>query len=334
VPESQSPEALAPPAAFAPEAMEPAPTPASCEDRQQNGDETALDCGGSCSACADGSSCNSDDDCQSGRCTTGRCAAPSCDDGVRNGDEPSVDCGGSCPSCPNGRACGEPGDCQSAVCSPQGCAGGIAQCCQEPSCNDGVANANESDVDCGGRCRNCPTGRACNGPGDCQSAVCGGAACPGGAAPCCQAPSCSDGVQNGDEPVVDCGSAACGLCAVGDACSEDANCTSGFCAATGRCEDLGTCTDGVQNGRETATDCGGGTCPRCADRLPCTVAEDCVNNNCFNDVCISCGSGVIDGTETDIDCGGADPFCRRCDPGRRCLINSDCASGFCNNGVC
>jgi hypothetical protein len=90
----------------------------------------------------------------------------------------------------------------------------------------------------------------------------------------------------------------------------------------------------VPNGRETATDCGGGTCPRCADRLACRVPDDCLNDNCFGDVCISCGSGVIDGTETDIDCGGADPFCEPCAAGRRCLINGDCASNFCNNGFC
>jgi hypothetical protein len=331
-PEAEVPEVLTP-GSFAPEAMEAAPTAFSCEDQQQNGDETGLDCGGSCGACADGAGCSDDDDCQSGRCAMGRCAAASCDDGVQNGDEPSVDCGGPCRSCPSGRACSEPDGCQSGVCSSGGCADGIAQCCQAATCNDGVANADESDVDCGAQCPSCATGRVCNGPNDCESGVCSSADCPGGAEQCCQAPSCSDGVQNGNEPVVDCGNAACGLCAVDSDCTEDAQCADGFCDR-GRCADPGTCTDGALNGRETATDCGGGTCPRCADRLSCTVPDDCINDNCFNEVCISCGSGVIDGTETDIDCGGADPFCRRCDPGRRCLVNGDCASGFCNNGFC
>jgi hypothetical protein len=44
----------------------------------QNGDETGVDCGGSCEACA------------------------TCDDGVQNGDETGIDCGGSCAPCETG----------------------------------------------------------------------------------------------------------------------------------------------------------------------------------------------------------------------------------------
>ena len=43
----------------------------------QNGDETGLDCGGSCPAC------------------------PTCVDGIQNGGETGVDCGGKCPACGN-----------------------------------------------------------------------------------------------------------------------------------------------------------------------------------------------------------------------------------------
>ncbi|MEL6535346.1 MAG: di-heme oxidoredictase family protein, partial [Bacteroidota bacterium] len=46
-----------------------------CTDGMQNGDETGIDCGGSCTAC------------------------PTCSDGEQNGDETGVDCGGSCGSC-------------------------------------------------------------------------------------------------------------------------------------------------------------------------------------------------------------------------------------------
>jgi hypothetical protein len=329
---SPMPEGLQP-GPIQPEAMDPSSIPPTCGDQLPNGDETAVDCGGSCTGCADGADCNTDLDCQSGRCSTGRCAPPSCDDGVSNGGEPSVDCGGPCPNCPTGRACSEPGDCQSAVCAAGGCAAGVAQCCQAATCTDGVANADETDVDCGGDCPDCPTGLACDDEDDCQSGVCGSDDCSDGADQCCQAPSCDDGVQNGNEPLVDCGNLNCGLCALGSDCSDDAQCASDFCD-DGSCTNPGTCTDGMQNGRETATDCGGGTCPRCGDRLACRVADDCINDNCFGNVCISCGSGVIDGTETDVDCGGADPFCQRCAPGQRCLINVDCASNFCNNGFC
>ncbi|MEZ4988189.1 MAG: T9SS type A sorting domain-containing protein, partial [Saprospiraceae bacterium] len=53
----------------------PAPT---CDDGIQNGDETGVDCGGSCAPCA------------------------TCDDGIQNGDETGVDCGGSCAPCGGG----------------------------------------------------------------------------------------------------------------------------------------------------------------------------------------------------------------------------------------
>ena len=48
---------------------------ASCFNGIQDGDETGVDCGGSCNPCA------------------------TCDDGIQNGDETGVDCGGSCDPC-------------------------------------------------------------------------------------------------------------------------------------------------------------------------------------------------------------------------------------------
>ncbi|WP_452598134.1 M43 family zinc metalloprotease [Pontimicrobium sp. MEBiC01747] len=50
-----------------------------CDDGIQNGDETGVDCGGSCEPCN---------------------TPPTCDDGIQNGDETGVDCGGSsCEPC-------------------------------------------------------------------------------------------------------------------------------------------------------------------------------------------------------------------------------------------
>ena len=47
------------------------PPPPPCLDGVQNGDETDLDCGGSCAAgCADGLKCLADEDCLSGTCDT------------------------------------------------------------------------------------------------------------------------------------------------------------------------------------------------------------------------------------------------------------------------
>ncbi len=99
----------------------------SCTDGQMNGDEEAVDCGGSCEACAsceDGVLNQSEVDIDCG----GPCApCGTCDDGLMNGLETGIDCGGRCGACP-------------------------------PTCDDGLQNQNEEGIDCGGSCRfACPS---------------------------------------------------------------------------------------------------------------------------------------------------------------------------------
>ncbi len=97
-----------------------------CSDGIQNGDETGVDCGGSCDPC------------------------PTCNDGIQNQGEEDIDCGGPCPACPT---------CDDGI-QNQGeedvdCGGPCAPC---PTCNDGVQNGDETGVDCGGSCGPCPPG--------------------------------------------------------------------------------------------------------------------------------------------------------------------------------
>jgi len=81
---------------------DPEPT---CNDGEQNGDETGVDCGGpdceACPTCDDGEQ-NGDEtgvDCGGPDCD----ACPTCDDGVQNGDETGIDCGGpDCDPCSTG----------------------------------------------------------------------------------------------------------------------------------------------------------------------------------------------------------------------------------------
>lgn len=47
-----------------------------CDNGRLDGDESDLDCGGSCSACIDGKICHVDGDCQSGYCESGICTTP------------------------------------------------------------------------------------------------------------------------------------------------------------------------------------------------------------------------------------------------------------------
>jgi hypothetical protein len=67
----------------------------------------------------------------------------------------------------------------------------------------------------------------------------------------------------------------------------------------------------MKNGSETDVDCGGGTCPACADGLACSTAADCSSGVCTANICtgVSCTDGIKNGTETGLDCGGACPAC-------------------------
>jgi hypothetical protein len=313
---------------------EPVPLAPSCTDGVQNGDETGDDCGGSCpDRCQSGGGCGSDADCGEGLfCapSSSQCADSSCNDSVLNGTESAEDCGGDCPACADGVGCNTDADCISLVCGADGT-------CAAPTCADGARNGDEAGVDCGGSCPlACDDGTICSVNEDCLSQVCDEPGCGPGPVRCCQAPSCDDGVQNGTEPVTDCGNGACGLCPLGNPCIQNAQCQTGACL-DGVCAPPPTpptCTDGAQNGTESSVDCGGPDCPRCVDLRTCFQASDCNNNNCQNGLCISCGDTVRNGTETGIDCGGADPFCRRCNPGEQCFVNTDCISGFCFGGFC
>lgn len=108
-----------------------------CENEVLDGDETDVDCGGSCPVgCDMGESCIQDDDCESKDCdpdtnmcgsgtsgnsggsgNTGNTGGGSCDDGTQNQDETDVDCGGMCgATCEGGEDCIDGDDCVSELC--------------------------------------------------------------------------------------------------------------------------------------------------------------------------------------------------------------------------
>jgi plastocyanin len=43
---------------------------------------------------------------------------------------------------------------------------------QEPSCDDGIKNGDETDIDCGGSCDACELGKSCEEDLDCDSGIC------------------------------------------------------------------------------------------------------------------------------------------------------------------
>ena len=83
-----------------------------CNDQIRNGDETGLDCGGSCTRCNIGDSCKVDNDCDDSNCVRGTCTAFACANGMQDDQETDVDCGGgSCRKCAGGRHCVVDDDC-------------------------------------------------------------------------------------------------------------------------------------------------------------------------------------------------------------------------------
>ncbi len=82
-----------------------------------------------------------------------------------------------------------------------------------PSCDDGLQNGDETDVDCGGsQCPACPTCFDGIQNGNETDVDCGGSDCPA-------CPTCFDGVQNGNETDVDCGGPDCIPCSTGGPCT-------------------------------------------------------------------------------------------------------------------
>ncbi len=91
-----------------------------CTDQIANGDETGVDCGGSCpSKCEIGGGCKTDGDCDDADCVGGVCTAKPCENGRQDAQETDVDCGGgTCRVCSGGRKCLVDADCSSMSCNP------------------------------------------------------------------------------------------------------------------------------------------------------------------------------------------------------------------------
>ncbi|CAF1027112.1 unnamed protein product, partial [Adineta steineri] len=133
-----------------------------CRDGIMNGNETDIDCGGSCLTCAVGKKCTLTKDCDNVQCINNICASATCNDAIKNNGETDVDCGGSnCSPCGTGKACSGARDCVS-----KSCASGI---CKNKTCSDGIMNGDETDIDCGGSCPVCGVYQMCNVDQDCST---------------------------------------------------------------------------------------------------------------------------------------------------------------------
>ncbi|MCL2779398.1 MAG: hypothetical protein FWD73_15500 [Polyangiaceae bacterium] len=224
--------------------------PTACTDGAKNGNETDVDCGGGdCAPCTTGKLCTGAADCVDGVCGADmKCAAPTADDEVKNGNETDVDCGSSgngtdthAPACDVGKACNEGADCTSFLCTDNVCVAPVA-----PTCNDKILNGDETDVDCGGSCKDdqgnpkgCAVGQTCAKDGDCTDGNCVDSKC--------SQPTSNDNKVDGNETDVDCGSSGPGIdthapkCKSTKKCITNADCLSAGCNYDGRCAAARSC---------------------------------------------------------------------------------------------
>jgi hypothetical protein len=140
------------------------------------------------------------------------------------------------------------------------------------SCKNGLQDATETGVDCGGgTCKKCPDGRGCGADADCEGDYCpvtrGYCVTPNGRELCGVeaqgGATCADCIKNGSESDVDCG-AECLPCRTGKICTNDSECWSAVCT-TGRCEPGAKGTPCYSNDDCASVSCGtvgctGGDC--------------------------------------------------------------------------
>ncbi len=172
--------------------VDPSKEPEECDDLELNGDETDIDCGGSCPKCELNRKCEDNDDCISGFCnSSNRCAKASCDDNIKNGDETDVDCGGDdCDKCENDADCKEDSDCESGRCDST-----LKICIGIDKCDNNRLDLGETDVDCGGdKCPKCDDGQDCERNSDCDSGRCENEICVA-----FETDSDGDGIPNSDD---------------------------------------------------------------------------------------------------------------------------------------
>lgn len=184
-------------------------SPATCDDRIRNGQESDIDCGGpQCAPCPAHKHCRDAQDCRSRLCSVGRCLASACTDKIRNDQETDIDCGGpTCPSCGGGSVCADHRDCRSGECR-----GGR---CTAEACNQ--------DLDCAHLNSGCSIGRCDQGRYTCSAYPTNeGQACDSGRA-CVDNERCQEGECQGGTP---------------RSCQEPQQpCASAYCnAVTDRCE--------------------------------------------------------------------------------------------------
>jgi hypothetical protein len=317
-----------------------------CTDGIKDGDETDVDCGGSCGPCADGKECLVGADCKNKVCpipeggANGICALPSCNDGVQNGNETDTDCGGTgyalgsdagslppCSPCADTKKCDGNTDCVSINCISNVCtakANGVqcssnAECGTNNACVTDDTNTNNK-ICCATSCTD-QGSTSCGTDGNCKH---DGSACADYAAstPCGSA-SCNGATYT---PAVNCNGS--GTCAT----PSTTNCanSSQVCNSSKGCVQCNTgpdCPTSCSGGMLTTSTCNAsnacvaGSPAQCAGNFICANATSCKTACSADADCVNgffCKNPGASGT-----CVGKNAA------GGSCSANDQCSSGLC-----
>jgi hypothetical protein len=269
--------------------------PPTCDDGAQNGDETDVDCGGSCAQCKVGDKCAAPGDCPLGYCFDGVCCGEACGLPCRScalpgsigdcapipdGQDPDDECATTAPS-----TCGTTGACAGGQCAFHA----MGTECAPASCMNGTLDLADT----------------CNGAGTCTaqgSMSCSPYVCNAAGDGCLS--MCAAGSDCATAFYCDAMNSCVPQKANGQTCQADIHCTSGHCV-DGRCCDtacdatceacnlsgnLGTCTnlpqgtDDPQCNSPFTTCDANGTC-KLPDGASCLIDSDCASNNCQMGTC-------------------------------------------------
>ncbi len=213
----------------------------SCDDGEQSGAQSDIDCGGpNCDPCEAGRNCNFDDDCHSEICDDGICAPHPCED--LECDDGEICYRGACyPECGDDADCEEDSRCYEGHCAPLDCDG--VECLESESCY------------LGGCYPTCAADADCNVDEACLEGSC---------VDQCELVDCADGES--------CYRGECyDSCALHDECGDDERCFDNACVPLD-CDGV-ECLD--------YESCYYGSCyPSCEDETDCGDRSVCEENAC------------------------------------------------------